>query len=65
MRYLWVFQRPVAQFTGGIGLVEEDGLCISNYELPGGWQCQGNGMLTVIRQLLATGYRPTKVVEGR
>jgi hypothetical protein len=54
MRFQWVF--TYAGKEQPIVLTELDGLCETAYALPGGWQCQGNGMLTVIRQMLQYGY---------
>lgn len=66
MRYVWTCWRPSAQTLERIELVEEYGLCQTNYELRGGWQCQGNGMMTVLRQLLNEGWTLSAVrEEGR
>lgn len=61
MRYVWRFisEHPIVLFE----LTELDGLCETSYEVDGGWQCQGNGMLTVIRKLLELGYAPSNVRE--
>lgn len=62
MRYTWAL---VALATDRIELVEENGLCITNQELHGGWQCYGNGMLTVLRQLVQEGWTISSVREDK
>lgn len=61
MRFQWTFRLARAQTTTDVILTEYDGLCETAYGLPGGWQCQGNGMLTVIRQMYQYGYEIVRV----
>lgn len=55
MKYMWLMQPPERRIHPLV-FVEYDGLCETDYELDGGWRCKGNGMLTVLRQLLWAGY---------
>lgn len=56
MRHAWTLVRQSARLNETVVLTEVDGLCETEYELYGGWQCRGNGMLTVLREMLARGF---------
>jgi hypothetical protein len=61
VRYTWTLVRQSARLNETVVLTEVDGLCETEYKLLGGWQCRGNGMLTVLRGMLAAGFNLQEV----